>query len=247
MVNIYSAAPNRPVPNSYYQKHFFSFVFAQKALPPSECCLGTPFPGTGHTHIQAISPQTLLRLKGVRSPPGGSWPRCTENPSESRIQTAIVMLRLGQLSAPQLWSGTMTGCQQLCRQLETGKWGKGELRQGRWWLLSPPRLADPITYRLAQYDRANSAFLFRREKKNQPDKKTSTQSVTNCFIPSYQLLELLEPLGCWHRGSVVCSHNLLFSFLDLQIMSEVGFFSLKIELGELFSVVWGLNVHLISH
>lgn len=79
-------------------------------------------------------------------------------------------------------------------------------------------------YRVAQYDRANSAFLFRREKKNQPGKKTSTQSVMNSFIPSYQLLELLEPLGCWQRGSVICSHNLLFSCLDLQIMSQVFWF-----------------------
>lgn len=48
----------------------------------------------------------------------------------------------------KLWGGTMAGCRQLCRQLERGRRGGGEWRQGRWWLLCSPRLAGPITDKL---------------------------------------------------------------------------------------------------
>jgi hypothetical protein len=67
----------------------------------------------------------------------------------------------------------------------TGDWemgqGGAEARQVVAFISSTP--GGPH-YRLAQYDRANSAFLFRREKKNQPGKETSAQSGTNCFTSS---------------------------------------------------------------
>ena len=60
----------------------------------------------------------------------------------------------------------MTGCRQLCRRLGTGRWGGGaEARQVAAFIFSTPGRTH---YHLLQYDRANSAFLFRRGKKNQP-------------------------------------------------------------------------------
>lgn len=44
----------------------------------------------------------------------------------------------------QLWGRTMTGCSSCADNWRPGM-GWGEQRQGRWWLLSSPRLAEPIS------------------------------------------------------------------------------------------------------
>lgn len=106
-------------------KHTFSLLSLLKnPFPLWNVVWVPPFLAQG-THTNKPFLLKLCSDLRAHSPLRESWPRCTENPPESSIQTAIVMLRLGQLSSPQLWSGTMSGCQQLCRQLETGKWGRG--------------------------------------------------------------------------------------------------------------------------
>lgn len=144
MANIYSTAPNRPMPNSHYQTHFFSFVFAQKSLPPLECCLGSPFPGTGHTHKQAISPQTLLRLTGTQ-PSEGVMAKVHRKPTREQHSNWNCDAEAGTAELPTALKWNNVWLSAAVQTTGDGEVGQGELRQGRWWLLSPPRLADPIT------------------------------------------------------------------------------------------------------
>lgn len=77
-----------------------------------------------------------------------SWLRCRGSPPRSIIQTAIVLLRLGWLRSQGSSGVEQWPVAGSCA--DNWRWGNGvgEWRQGRWWLLSSPRLAGPITDRL---------------------------------------------------------------------------------------------------
>lgn len=120
-----------------------SFILAQKPRPSWECCLGCPLV-LAHVKHTAISVQTLLSPTGTW-PTKGSWPRCTQNPPKSCIEAAIVKIRLGQLSSQTALKWNNDWLSAAVQTTVDWEMGQGERRQGRWWLLSPPRLADPIT------------------------------------------------------------------------------------------------------
>lgn len=79
-----------------------------------------------------------------------SWPRCRAKPMQSSMQELpskcnCAAAETGMAELPrQLWGRTMTSCSSCADNWRPGmEWG--EQRKGRWWLLSSPRLAGPIS------------------------------------------------------------------------------------------------------
>lgn len=147
---------------------FSSFVFAQTFF-----LSGVLHVILGPSTWQARKP-CLLGLTGS-SPAGGH----SQGAEETHPGAPFRLQWCCNSEFPrQLWAGTMSSCWQLCRQLETGTcvWGM-EARQVVAFIFSTPGRAH---YWLAQYDRPNSGFLFRREKKIQWGKEASARAIENC-------------------------------------------------------------------
>lgn len=158
-----------------------------------------------------------------------SQPRCRENPPRSIIQTAIVLLRLGWLSSQGSSGVEQWPAASSCADNWGQGNGMGEWRQGRWWLLSSPRLAGPITDRLNMTELTLLSYS-EGERKSMGAREFSTGCM-NCkrFSPSWQLQTRLELPAYSHRGSVAAWATYYFH-AGPQIMSEVIF------LNELFTV-----------
>ena len=125
---------------------------------------------------------------GRHEPPHLQGPRATalpeimgkvqRKPTQGLCSICNCAAEAGMAGLPRrLWDGTMTGCRQLCRWLGSGRRrGGAEARQVVAFIFATPGRTH---YRPLQYDRANSAFLFRRGKKNPQGKETPALAAWN--------------------------------------------------------------------
>ena len=126
------------LPPQYDHKHFFClFSNASPSLQYWVCAPPRPKYMAG---METVSAGTHRQQPCQRS-----WPRCRGNPPRSFIQAAIVPLRLGRLSSHGGCGREQWPAAAAVQTTGDRAVGLGERRQGRWWLLSSPRLAGPTT------------------------------------------------------------------------------------------------------
>lgn len=152
---------------------FFLFCLFSDASPSLEYWVCAPPRPKYMAGMETTSAGTHRRQPCQRS-----WPRCRGNPPRSFIQTAIVLLRLGWLSSHGGRGREQWPAAGSCADNWRPGNGAGgvEARQVVAFIFSTPGRAH---YQLLQYDSANAAFLFRREKKNQWSKETSALAAWN--------------------------------------------------------------------
>ena len=142
--------PKKRVPPVCSEIHFSSFVFASPSLE----CQGFAPPRPKH---MAGMNHHICKDPG-QQPCQRSWARCRGNPPRGFVQSAIVLPRLG-------WLGSQGGSEMeqwpaasSCADDWAAGGGAGEQRPGRWWLLSSPRLAGPITARFSMTELTPLSF-----------------------------------------------------------------------------------------
>ena len=119
-------------------------------------------PGVCSSQAQAHGRHEPPHLQGLRATALPEiMAKVQRKPTQGLCSICNCAAEAGMAGPPRrLWDGTMTGCGQLCRPLGSGRRrGGAEARQVVAFIFATPGRTH---YCPLQYDRANSAFLFRR-------------------------------------------------------------------------------------